>query len=573
MSNPARRITPERSARAARATLFTLAAATFLVGGRLPAQEPAATPGERQQTEFETQLDPKQWGIGDKLPDLSFVDLDGKEGRLSDYADKNALVIVVRDVGCPVGKRYGPRTAELERDYAPRGVAFLYVDISKQDSPDDCRAEAKDYGFTGRYARDASGRFGWHLRVSSTTDLFVLDPERRLRYRGPVDDQIVRGVTKVAPTRHFLKDALDAVLGGKTVALPALSSPGCHLAFDDEPAPEPPAPALDWAGRAGAIVAIRCQVCHVDGGSAPFAFTKPEDVASRAAKVRAALLARAMPPWPASDESGPFENDLRLPPEERLDLLRWIQEGCPVGEAVVAGPSRVVPDEWAIGKPDRILELPIQASEARGAVPSMEIAEATLDSDRDLWITALQILALDGTLVRRVDLFVRAPDAKRFDFLASMLPGQPAMIEAEGVARAIRAGSTLRCEPHGADSANLEGSRLRLGLRVASGPLARSLRSDPVAAAGFELPSDGEIRRLVVRANQAGAPVRIEIATAKGRTLTPLAIAKWDPQWPFVYQLTTPLAVARGDVVRCLGSEEASAFVEWTPAVNAKEGR
>jgi hypothetical protein len=551
----------------------TPALALGLACAPLTAQEPAATPSERQQTEFETQLDPKQWGIGEKLPDLSFVDLDGKEGRLSDYADRNALVIVVRDVGCPVGKRYGPRTAELERDYAPRNVAFLYVNVSRQDSLDDCRAEAKDYGFTGRYARDPSGRFGWHLHVSSTTDLFVVDPARRLRYRGPVDDQIVRGVTKVAPTRHFLKDALEALLNGKAIALPALSAPGCHLAFDDEPAPEPPAPALDWAGRAGAIVAIRCQVCHVDGGSAPFAFAKPDDVASRAAKVRAALLSRAMPPWPASDKSGPFENELRLPPDERLVLLRWIQEGCPAGATDVAGPARVVRHEWAIGEPDRIFELPIHKSEAPGALPSLESAEATLDSDRDLGVTALQILALDGTLVRRVDLFVRAPDSKRFEFLASMLPGQPATVEAEGVARPIRAGSTLRCEPHGATGADLEGSRLRLGLRVASAPLERSLRSDPVAAAGFEFPSDGEIRRLVVRANQAGAAVRVEVATARGTTLTPLAIAKWDPEWPFAYELTTPLAVGRGDVVRCVGSEEASAIVEWTPAANAKEGR
>src|SRR5262249_21758852 len=149
------------------------------------------------------------------------------------------------------------------------------------------------------------------------------------RYRGPVDDQIVRGVTKVAPTRSFLKDALEALLGGKSIALPALSAPGCHLAFDDEPPAEPRAaagPPLDWAGRAAAIVAQRCQLSRVDGGPAPSASASAADFASRVERVRAVLLARAMPPWPASDDSGPFVNELRLPPDERLDLLRWIQE-------------------------------------------------------------------------------------------------------------------------------------------------------------------------------------------------------------------------------------------------------
>jgi AhpC/TSA family protein len=561
--------------RAAWTSAFALAFVVSFARARLPAQQEGATPSAQQQTEFETQLDPRQWGIGEKLPDLAFVDLDGHAGRLSDYADRNALVIVVRDVGCPVGKRYGPVTAQLERDFAPRGVAFLYVDVSKQDSEADCRNEAKDYGFTGRYARDPSGRFGWHLRVSSTTDLFVLDPDRRLRYRGPVDDQIVRGVTKVAPTRSFLKDALEQLLGGKAIALPALSSPGCHLAFDDEPPAEPRAagPPLDWAGRAGAIVAKRCQLCHVDGGAAPFAFAKADDVASRAAKVRAALLARAMPPWPASDESGPFVNDLRLPPDERLDLLKWIQEGCPADAADTAGAAPFTRKEWAIGSPDRVFEFTLRKAQPRDDAATEEIGETTFDSDRELWFTALQILAYDGTLVRRVDLFTRSSESGRREFLATMLPGQPTTLLAAGVARSIHGGSTLRCEVHGARSGSLEGAKLRVGLRVVAGPLDRTLLSDRVPAAGFTFPSAGEVRRLAIRANRAGAPVRIEIAAAGGRRLTPLSIPKWDPAWPFVYELAKPIVVAPGDVVRCSGSEEASAIVEWTAAASAKEGR
>jgi len=200
-----------------------------------------ATPSEPSLAEFETRLDPKQWGICEPLPDLSFVDLDGKPGRLSDYADRAALVVVVRDVGCPVGKRYGLRTAELERKFAARGVAFLYVNVSRQDSVEECRAEAKGYGFTGRYARDGSGRFGWFLHISSTTDVFVVDKLRRLVFRGPVDDQIVRGVTKVAPTRLYLSDALDQLLSGKPIEPSALSAPGCHLDFNDEPPADPAA--------------------------------------------------------------------------------------------------------------------------------------------------------------------------------------------------------------------------------------------------------------------------------------------------------------------------------------------
>ena len=60
----------------------------------------------------------------------------------------------------------------------------------------------------------------------------MLDAEKRLRYRGRIDDQYrLRGHPQGSRRRHDLKDALDAVLAGKQVATPETEVDGCLITF------------------------------------------------------------------------------------------------------------------------------------------------------------------------------------------------------------------------------------------------------------------------------------------------------------------------------------------------------
>ena len=80
-----------------------------------------AAAAERART-----LDPRECGIGRRVPDLAFVEQDGREGRLSDYAESKALVIVARQSGCPVCERYGPRLAPSPPAIAQRYQPFRW---------------------------------------------------------------------------------------------------------------------------------------------------------------------------------------------------------------------------------------------------------------------------------------------------------------------------------------------------------------------------------------------------------------------------------------------------------------
>lgn len=179
-------------------------------------------------------LDPARTGIGASLPDLSLHTVDGGLRRLYAASGTAATVIVVRDPECPVSRRYGPRLAHLAKQYAKAGVGFIFIYPSEQLPADRRRRDVALLNAPGFYVEKGSFALADALGVESTGDVFVLDAEHHLRFRGAVDDQFGLGYTKDIATRHFLRDAIDAVLRGEAVRTPATSAPGCLIDADPE---------------------------------------------------------------------------------------------------------------------------------------------------------------------------------------------------------------------------------------------------------------------------------------------------------------------------------------------------
>ena len=70
------------------------------------------------------------------------------------------------------------------------------------------------------------------MRVITTAEVFLFDADRRLRYRGAIDDQYGVRFTKPEPRARYLHDALDQLFAGDEVALPSTAPEGCYLAAD-----------------------------------------------------------------------------------------------------------------------------------------------------------------------------------------------------------------------------------------------------------------------------------------------------------------------------------------------------
>src|SRR5438874_4113018 len=174
-------------------------------------------------------LAPAEAGIGHLIPDLECRAVTGKPFRLSQLKPNSALVIAFTSSSCPVANRYAPTLAALEKQYASRGVKFILVNPVSTDSQSDIKNGIRRHGLQGPYIRDAGGRITAALGARSTTEAFVLDAARTLVYRGAIDDQYGLGYSHDAPRHHYLAEALESLLAGRSPEIAATEAPGCAL--------------------------------------------------------------------------------------------------------------------------------------------------------------------------------------------------------------------------------------------------------------------------------------------------------------------------------------------------------
>jgi alkyl hydroperoxide reductase subunit AhpC len=158
------------------------------------------------------------------------VGTDGRRHSSDDYADRAALVFIFDSNRCPTAKAYVPRMLALQKEYGPRGVQLIAVNstdphLYAEESLEAMTERARESGFTFPYLKDADQALARGFGATCTFHVFVLDAERRLRYRGRFDDS--RNEQRVQ--HHDLRNALDDVLAGRPVRVPETDAFGCAL--------------------------------------------------------------------------------------------------------------------------------------------------------------------------------------------------------------------------------------------------------------------------------------------------------------------------------------------------------
>jgi peroxiredoxin len=182
----------------------------------------------------------KMLALGARAPQFRLPDTEGKLVSLSDFQDAPALLVVFMCNHCPYVKHIRGALSQLARDYLPRGVGVVGINANDvenypSDSPAMMVVEAKSAGYLFPYLYDESQAVAKAFHAACTPDLFLFDAEKRLVYRGQMDDS--RPGNSVPVTGKDIRAALEAVLAGKPVGGTQKPSIGCNIKW--KPGHEP----------------------------------------------------------------------------------------------------------------------------------------------------------------------------------------------------------------------------------------------------------------------------------------------------------------------------------------------
>jgi thiol-disulfide isomerase/thioredoxin len=170
--------------------------------------------------------------VGDKAPDISGIPAieNGEQKSLTLSDIKEPVVVVVFLANhCPVVRAYEDRVIDFTKDYKDKGVKVVGIAVSQMTG--DKLPGIKDYMKENKsnyiYGYDESQEVGRAYGATKTPQFFVLDKERKIRYTGKMDDN--QREDKV--TKHYLRDAVDAVLKGETVPDEETRAEGCGVSY------------------------------------------------------------------------------------------------------------------------------------------------------------------------------------------------------------------------------------------------------------------------------------------------------------------------------------------------------
>jgi hypothetical protein len=140
-------------------------------------------------------------------------------------------VLIFVSTDCPVSNRYAPDITRLYQEFASRGVHFRLVYPNPLDSEAKVATHLKEYGYPPIAEHDRDHALVKKAGATITPEVAVFDAQGRLMYRGRIDDRFVElSRERPAATQHDLRNALAALVAGKTVSPSRTQAVGCFIA-------------------------------------------------------------------------------------------------------------------------------------------------------------------------------------------------------------------------------------------------------------------------------------------------------------------------------------------------------
>ena len=171
--------------------------------------------------------------LGTPAPPFALRDVvSGQIYSLDSFTGKTALLVMFICRHCPYVVHVEQGIAKIGRDYTDTGLGIIGISSNDpaqypDDAPPRLKEMAERLGFTFPFCFDETQDVAKAYRAACTPDFYLFDRERRLVYRGQLDDS--RPGSNKPVTGRDLRAAIDAVLAGKPVDSNQKASIGCSI--------------------------------------------------------------------------------------------------------------------------------------------------------------------------------------------------------------------------------------------------------------------------------------------------------------------------------------------------------
>ncbi len=168
-----------------------------------------------------------------QAPDFNLKDVvSGDIISLSTFKDKKVLLVTFICRHCPFVKHIQQEISKVGKDYQNKSLGIVAISANDpsaypEDAPESLKEQAGELGFTFPYCFDETQETAKAYTAACTPDFFLFDEERKLIYRGQLDDSSPGN--NIPVTGQDLRTAIDAALEGTSVNPDQKPSIGCGI--------------------------------------------------------------------------------------------------------------------------------------------------------------------------------------------------------------------------------------------------------------------------------------------------------------------------------------------------------
>ena len=370
--------------------------------------------------------------------------------------------------------------------------------------------------------------------------------------------------------------------------------------------------AVTFNNQISRLFQAHCQVCHHPGEVAPFSLMNYESAKPWAWAIKGTTAARYMPPWRPVPGHGEFIGERRLD-EVEIDLIaRWVDAGAPEGDPADLPEPLVFNEEWTLGDPDLILDVPEYTPNPNGE-DDYRCFSVPVPTDTAKSITKVEVRPGNRGIVHHLILFgdptgqsaaleAAAGGAASgyecfgdpgfgFDGIEGVesyiqggwAPGYRPQVLPEGSGYYLRAGGRIAVQIHYHPDGTQQTDRTRIGLHFSEEPTAENVLVLPVLNRDFEIPPGAEnyevtaelalgnprylildtfLRNLskplfpvevisvLPHMHLLGQEIRMDKISADGGETPMIYIDDWDFDWQDLYTYVEPVLLESTDVLK-----------------------